>query len=437
MTETCTSYNHVQGSPTEQTRRTWGHFQRANFSTVCSAKYTSSATPQTEEQEDWAYPQTEEEVLDLTCLICCFWTQQQSLSLPLSSVDPTRAAWWRARCHHQLQLGLQGLASQCSQFCFLPTSFWHQQWYWLDPCSHWWLLWPSHQQSRVGFCHFQQWWTSQTGSWSTPGVYEQHQDWVGSCQECLKGSQGCESPTYDYCCHGLHGHSLQDPVRIPSRWMVPPPWRSPNHQGDVSLCTRPLWSHLQWDRWHVRFELLQLLSTQLVSFWPKPDENKVMEISAHYIHPILGRKSPPHLSNLDHHSSAPGHDVPKQSTTNCSPATPPTPLFWCFWGCVLTARWSVQQHILSEPSFATAKQIFLDVWLVVASSPPGFRVNHSVCSEPLLKLLWREVHQHRDPSLQGRDHLRWLLTGQFACCWWTLIESRHFEVVILTPSQVE
>jgi len=54
-------------------------------------------------------------------------------------------------CHHQLQSGLQGLASRSSQFCFLPTSFCHHQWYWLYPCSHWRLLWPCHQQSRVGF----------------------------------------------------------------------------------------------------------------------------------------------------------------------------------------------------------------------------------------------------------------------------------------------
>jgi len=134
-------------------------------------------------------------------------------------VDPTRAAWWRAHCHYQFQSGLQGLASWSSQFCFLPTSFWHQQWYWLYPCSHWRPPWLRHQQSRVGFCHFQQWWTYPTGSWSTPGVYEQHQDGVGSCQECLEGSQGYESPTCDHCCHGLHGHSLQDPVRyLPGKW---------------------------------------------------------------------------------------------------------------------------------------------------------------------------------------------------------------------------
>jgi len=138
--------------------------------------------------------------------------------------------------------------------------------------------------------------------------------------------------------------------QVPSRWMVRPPWRSPNHQGDMGLCTRPLWSHLQWDRWHVGFELLQLLSTPVVPFWPKADGNNVMEKSAHHIHPILGRKTLPHLPNWDHHSSTPGHDVPKQSTTNCSLATSHTPLFWCFLGGVLTARWSVQQHILSEPS---------------------------------------------------------------------------------------
>jgi len=86
-----------------------------------------------------------------------------------------------------------------------------------------------------------------------------------------------------------------EPVGIPSGWMVRPPWHSPNHQGDMGLFTRPLWSHLQWDRWHVGFELLQLHSTQLVPFWPKADRNKVMERSAHHINPILGRKTPPHL----------------------------------------------------------------------------------------------------------------------------------------------
>ena len=172
------------------------------------------------------------------------WVAFTTVSLPLSSMDPTRAAWWIAHCHHQLPSGLQGLAFRSSQICFLPTSFWHHQWYWLYPYSHWRLLWPRHQQSRVRFCHFQQWWTYPTGSWSTPGVYEQHQDGVGSCQECLEGSQGFGIPTYDHCCHGLHGHSLQDPVRIPSRGMVRPPRRSPNHKGDMALCTKLLWSSL-------------------------------------------------------------------------------------------------------------------------------------------------------------------------------------------------
>jgi len=78
--------------------------------------------------------------------------------------------------------------------------------------------------------------------------------------------------------------------------MVRPLCRSPNHQDDMGLCTRPLWRHLQRDRWHVGFELLQLHSTQLVPFWPKADGNTVMERSAHHIHPILRRRTPPHLT---------------------------------------------------------------------------------------------------------------------------------------------
>ena len=119
------------------------------------------------------------------------------------------------------------------------------------------------------------------------------QDGVGSCQECLEGSQGYESSTYNHCCNGLHGHSLQDPVRIPFRRMVQPLWRSPNPKRDMGVCTTPLWSHLQWDHRHVDFKLLQLHSTWLVPFWLKADGNKVMEKSAHHIHPILGRM-PPH-----------------------------------------------------------------------------------------------------------------------------------------------
>ena len=39
----------LHGSPREQTRPSWGHLQRAYCSTGCSAKYTSSASPLTEE----------------------------------------------------------------------------------------------------------------------------------------------------------------------------------------------------------------------------------------------------------------------------------------------------------------------------------------------------------------------------------------------------
>ena len=88
---------------------------------------------------------------------------------------------------------------------------------------------------------------------------------------------------------------IQSGYLLHSRRIVRPPWRSPNRKGDMGLCTRPLWSHLQWDRWHVGFELLQLNSTWLVPFWHIADENKVMERSAHHIHPILRRRTPPHL----------------------------------------------------------------------------------------------------------------------------------------------
>jgi len=56
---------------------------------------------------------------------------------------------------------------------------------------------------------------------------------------------------------------------------------------------RPPW--LWACRWHVGFELLQLHSTWLVPFCLKADGYKVIERSAHHIHPILGRNTPPHL----------------------------------------------------------------------------------------------------------------------------------------------